>query len=120
MNEIIAVLGAVGVGYALAVVTWLFYLAVMSLAPHRHTMSPVARAHAYVLLGVGFALDFVLNVVVGTVLFLKLPQDWLLTGRLERYINDQRETRWRRALALWICFHLLDQFDPKGSHCGRR
>lgn len=103
--------------YGICVATWIFYLAVMNLAPHRGQLHPVAKAHAYALLGVGLALDLVLNFVVGTILFLKHPQDWLLTGRLTRYIKDEQEARWRRATALWLCRHLLDQFDPKGGHC---
>lgn len=107
-------------GYGLAVATWLFYLAVMHLKPHRDALHPIARAHAYALLGVGLVLDFVLNVLIGSILFAKPPQDWLLTGRLQRYIRDPGEKAWRRALAAWICRHLLDQFDPSGNHCGGR
>lgn len=103
--------------YLLFVVTWVFYLAVMSLAPYRHDLHPVAKVHGYALLGIGLVLDLLLNVVVCSVLFLKYPQDWLLTGRLSRYITDQEEKKWRRVLAGWICSHLLDQFDPKGIHC---
>ena len=103
--------------YALTVVTWIFYLAVMNLAPHRKELHSVAKVHGYALLAVGLLFDFVLNVVVCSVLFMKYPQDWLLTGRLSRYIKDNREKPWRRKLAGWLCHHLLDQFDPKGLHC---
>jgi hypothetical protein len=103
--------------YGLCVVTWLFYLAVMNLKEHRDNMYWFARIHAYGLLGIGLVLDFVLNVIVGTVVFLKYPQNVLLTGRLSRYIRDPDEKPWRRKLACWICEHLLDQFDPNGRHC---
>ncbi len=112
-----SIITSIAAGYALCVVTWTLYLAIMSLRPHRDSLHPVAKAHAYMLLGVGLFLDFVLNVVVCSVLFLKHPQDWLLTGRLTRYIQDPDETPWRRGLAKWLCSHLLDQFDPDGGHC---
>jgi len=104
-------------GYALAFLTWVMYLAVMNIARFRHDLYPIAKAHAYVLAAVALVFDFLLNVVVGTVVFLKPPKDLLLTGRLSRYILDPSEALWRRKLAGWICSRLLDQFDPYGHHC---
>jgi len=105
------------VGYGLAVVTWVFYLAVMNIARFRSDLYPIAKAHAYVLVVMALVLDFLLNVVVGTVVFLKPPQDLLLTHRLSRYISNPSERLWRRKLAGWFCSRLLDQFDPMGLHC---
>jgi hypothetical protein len=116
----IELLITIAIGYGLMVVTWLFYLAVMALMPHRHNLHPIAKAHAYVLLGIGLALDALLNLVVGTLLFLDPPREWLLTLRLMRYLRNVHERAWRRDLAEWLCDHLLDQFDPNGTHCGRR
>jgi hypothetical protein len=103
--------------YGLAFVTWLFYLAAMNLMAHRHDMYPIAKAHAYPLIAVGLVLDVAVNVLVASVLFMKYPQDWLLTSRLKRYLLDKNERPWRRSLAFWVCSRLLDQFDPKGKHC---
>lgn len=111
------ILLALGAAYALAVVTWLFYLAIQALAPRKREMHPVARYHGYALLAVGLVLDVLVNVLVASVLFLKLPRDALLTGRLTRYKNDATERPWRRKLAGWLCEHLLDTFDPDGCHC---
>jgi hypothetical protein len=105
------------VGYLLALVTWLFYLAAMNLLRHKDAMHPVAKLHAYALVAVGVVLDALLNAIVATVLFLDPPRDALLTGRLRRYINDPKERPWRRRVAKWVCVHLLDQFDPTGDHC---
>lgn len=109
---------AVAGGYALAVATWLFYLAVMAISPHKDNLHPVAKAHAYVLLVVALALDVTLNVVVGTALFLDPPRELLMTDRLKRYVSSESADSWRRVTAGWICKHLLDQFDPDGDHCG--
>jgi hypothetical protein len=104
--------------YALVVMTWVFYLAAMNLMPHLKTMHPIARAHAYAVVVIALALDVVINVIVGTVLFLDPPRELLLTNRLKRYQLDARwGGTWRASLAFWLCTHLLDQFDPNGDHC---
>jgi hypothetical protein len=100
-------------GYVLAVLTWLFYLAIMHVMKVRHDLHPVAKAHAYVLMVIGLALDLVLNIVVGTVAFSDLPREWLLTSRLKRY--KMGRDGWRKSFAYWICEHLLNQFDE--GHC---
>lgn len=100
-------------GYALAVLSWLFYLAIMHLKRVRDDLHPVAKAHAYLLLSAGLVLDVVLNAVVGSVLFLEPPRELLLTSRLKRL---KRGDGWRAKLADWVCEHLLEQFDE--GHCG--
>lgn len=112
-----AILAPVG-AYLLAFATWMLYLAAMAIIPKKSRLSPVAKAHAYVLVSVAIVMDAVLNIIVASVLFLDPPRDLLLTGRLKRYIRDPQEFPWRRALALWVCEHLLDPFDPDGNHCG--
>jgi hypothetical protein len=102
--------------YMLAFVSWFFYVTVMGLAARRDQLGPLVRWHAYPIVAVGFALDFVLQMLVGTILFLDPPREWLLSPRLTRYRRDPDET-WRRDLACWICTNLLDPFDPRGHHC---
>lgn len=113
MNYAIYAAGA----YALALATWIFYLAVMALIPHRHNLRPIAKAHAYLLVAVGLVLDVVLNVIVASIMFLEPPHPrrMLLTARLS--YHNTRAHGWRTRLARWLCVHLLDQFDPRGHHC---
>lgn len=111
-----AILGWIIGGYFLAFATWLFYLSSMALLARKDEMSMVARYHAYPIIAIGLALDFLLQMVVGTIAFLDWPREWLLSPRLSRYRHDPDET-WRRDLACWICRNLLDQFDPHGQHC---
>jgi len=111
---VLNLLGLVVASYILVLVTWLFYLAIMHLRMVRHDLHPVAKANAYVLLAIGLVLDFITNVVVGSVLFLDPPREWLLTDRLQRYKNLDRES-WRGKTAYWLCEHLLNQFDE--GHC---
>jgi len=101
-------------GYLFAFLCWILYLAVMSLATHRKEMGLVVKAHALLLLAVAYPLDLVLNVVVGSVVFLSPPLEFTFTGRLKRH---QREGGWRGSLAAWVCKNLLNAFDPDGHHC---
>ena len=106
------VLLAVG-GYLLTLVTWLFYIAIMHLRMVRHSLHPVAKVNAYILLFFGLILDFLLNVTVASVLFHEPPKEWLLTERLKRMKREGNA--YQRAVAYWICEHLLNQFDD--VHC---
>lgn len=101
--------------YGLLVVTWVLYLAIMNLSAHRHEMGPFARFNAYcVVLPIGYLFDAALNLLV-CALFLRWPRDWLLTGTLKRHINTN--DGWRCSVSAWVCEHLLNPFDPKGTHC---
>ena len=111
MSIVTYILGA----YAFVVLCWVLYLAIMNLAEHFDSLHPVAKFNAYcIILPVGYALDFALNLAVCAA-FLRRPRDWLLTGTLKRTINT--DDSWRADVAAWICTHLLNQFDPKGKHC---
>lgn len=103
--------------WALALITWVLYLAIMALLPHRNELYPVAKFHAYILLAFGLVFDVALNVIVGSILFLEPPHPSriLLTARLSEHVTHNHG--WRTALAKWLCMHLLDQFDPNGKHC---
>ena len=104
-----------GAFWALFVLCWVLYLAIMNLAEHRDRLHPVAKFHAYfVILPVGYVVDAALNLLVCG-LFLRIPRDWLLTGTLKRTIAT--DDGWRCTVACWVCEHLLNQFDPKGRHC---
>ena len=99
--------------YVLALATWTFYLAAMSLIEHRATLHPVARANAYVVISLGLALDVAWNLASSFLLW-DLPRELLFTTKLKRLkaVGGRRG-----AIAAWVCAHMLDQFDPKGSHC---
>jgi glycerol-3-phosphate acyltransferase PlsY len=105
--------------YCSVFVLWVLYLAVMNLRSNLLKMGPVARAHGYALLLIAVPLDWLVNVIIGSLLFWDRPANWkeLLTGRLKRYHLAPVRDTWRGALAEWICTHLLDPFDPSGDHC---
>lgn len=94
--------------------TWGMYLAVMNLMAARKTMPLVTKLFAYPLAAIGIIMDVLINIIVGTILFLELPKTWLLTARLQSHLDD---TGWRGSIAVWICANLLDPFDARGYHC---
>jgi len=102
---------------AFTFITWGMYLSVMNLIEQKERLSFESKCFAYPLAAVGVILDFLYNVVYGSIMFLELPREWLLTKRLNRHIG---EDTWRGKLANWFCVHLLDPFDSKGYHCSRK
>jgi len=96
---------------------WLLYLLVMGLyrAKLQGRLSKVALVLGAPVYLIGYLLDVFVQITIATVLFWELPKEGLLTGRLTRHIK--RGKGWRRDLSKWICFHLLDPFDPHGTHC---
>lgn len=111
-----SVLLIIGSAYALVLVTWVLYLAIMNLAPRRAEMHPVVRVHAYALLAIGYPLDVLLNGLVCLVMW-RRPQDWTLTYTLKRIQNTEPNDSWRCIAATWFCTYFLNPFDAKGRHC---
>lgn len=105
---------------ALIYLTWLFFLAVMALKSARDNgkLTTMSKVLAYPLLGVGWLLDFSLNMAT-TPVFLDLPREWLLTIRCDRYLSIKNPVglnKYRQGLARWLCQNLLDPFQS-GGHC---
>ena len=102
--------------FILTLSTWVTYLAAMNFDRVRKEVgvSKVAEIFAMIMLGPGILMDVLLNLFVGTLLFVQIPKEWLFTGRMKR--NKDR-TDWRGKLARGICKDLLDPFDPDCKHC---
>jgi len=105
--------------YLLTTLTLVFYLAVMNLKRNREALTPIVKVFAYPALGVGLLLDLVFNFTIGTIMFLEIPQEWLMTARLNRHLLD-RHNDWRDVVADWFAKNFLDPFDPKGTHVKRK
>lgn len=102
---------------ALTYTLWLLYVLVMGLyrAKLQGRLSKVALVLGFPVYMLGYLLDVFVQLTIATVLFVELPREGLVTGRLTRHIK--RGHGWRRDLSLWICSRLLDPFDPRGTHC---
>ena len=66
---------------------------------------------------VAFVVDLLMQMTVFTLVFLDLPSHWLVTHRLRYYMQHLPPYHWRRRWADRLCHHLLDPYDPTGSHC---
>lgn len=107
--------------------TWGFYVMVMNLIRVKQNMPLFSKLLAYPVAFVGIIMDVLLNVIIGTILFVELPKvrHLLFTARLQEHIDDFRLStepatglrKWRHNVAIWICVNLLDPFDSKGFHC---
>jgi len=103
--------------YLIAMATLVFYLAIMNLKRNKSRINKTNGFFFGQIIIVGLFLDFVMNVIVGTLFFRELPREWLFTYRLNRHLEES--SGWRLRMAAWWCKNLLDPFDPAGSHCGR-
>lgn len=102
------------------IILWYLYAVVMALVSARDrytgTLPWPIRALGYPALFAGLAIDFVVNVVFCTVIFLALPREWTVSARLWDYSNAAPS--WRQRTALWLRVNLLDPIDPSGTHRG--
>jgi hypothetical protein len=100
--------------------TWFAFLAVMALKSARDNgkLTRASMVLAIPVLVLGWLLDFSLN-MCSTVVFLDLPQEWLLTIRCDRYLSISSPSgfnAYRQKLARLLCKNLLDPFQS-GGHC---
>lgn len=98
---------------------WAIYILVMGVyrAHLSGRLSRVGYALGLPWVVVGYVVDAVSQYTIATLLFLDTPRrrEHLVTDRLKRYSNGP--AGWRRTVAVWVCTHLLDMFDPSGDHC---
>lgn len=93
-------------------VTWLYYVAVMSLKVKYDTLPFESKVLALIHLPIGLLLDFCLNVIMSP-LFLEPPFEMTLSARLKRH--RERSTGFRLKIADYICENLLNPFEK--GHC---
>jgi hypothetical protein len=104
--------------FAASYVTWVMYLAVMTLERSRNANALPKPAYylGLPLLYVGLVVDFLLNVTVASVLFIEIPHEWTVSARTKRHFFEP--SGWRHAIAVWLAHNLLNPFDPAGAHVG--
>jgi len=108
----------IALGWAVLVL-WLlavFYIAVMNIkrVRDRGELTKLMYVFGVPMLWIGLVLDLIANVLIFTVLFLELPKEPLVTGRLKRH--KYHGTGWRHRLALFFEKH-IDPFEDKpGGH----
>ena len=95
---------------------WVLFLATMNLgqAKAEGKLKGFALYAGYTVLAVGLLVDFVVQVTVATVLWLELPRELTVSGRVERLCREGHG--YRLTLALWFRRVLLAPFDRSGGH----
>ena len=109
------VISFVGYAIVLAAIVHMSYVYAMGVkrAYHDDELRWPVMVLAVPTLAIMLPLYILLNVTVGTVLFLELPRDVRFTRRVQRHMEKDD---WRGAQARWWCDHFLDPFD-EGGHC---
>lgn len=94
---------------------WILFLAVMNLARAKEAgkLTKTATILGTPVLIVGYVLDFLINVLVMTIVLLEPPGEMTVSERLKRH--NRESTGWRKAVAQWF-EPLLDPYDPDGDH----
>lgn len=92
--------------------TYVYYVAVMSLKRKWDQLSTRAKIAAAPQIIIGFVLNFILNLLASPI-FLELPREMGLTGRLKRH--RRKGSGYRLRLADSLCENWLNPFDD--GHC---
>lgn len=95
-------------------ITWLLYLASVSLYRNGKPDLPLLiKPFALVVTVFGTFFNWVLNIVLGTLMFLELPKELYFSARVGRH--KKHSSGWRNKLAMFFCGKLLNPFDQ--DHC---
>lgn len=99
--------------YALlfSLVFWILFVSIMTLYKRRKQL--IAGFLFYTLLPIGFMIDVVYNVTLGSLIFWELPHELTLSQRMTRHIKE--DDGWRKKVATWICSKLVEPWDY--NHC---
>lgn len=94
---------------------WVFFLAVMKLRDVRDAgkLNGQAKYPATLVLCIGYALDFAVNMVPATILFLELPRELTVSERTKRHREEQT---FRGSISRWLRKGFLAIADTSGAH----
>ena len=94
---------------------WIGYLALTNADRVRAAgqMTPVARVLITPALLVFGALDVLVNVTIGSILYLELPRRWTLS---QRAASHYRADTWRGNISRWLGHNVLNAYDRTGDH----
>ena len=87
----------------------------MNLKANKNELTKTVKVIGYPLLFIGLIFDIAFNLIVGSIVFIEPPKEWLFTNRCIRHI---KRSNFRGKVARWFCRNFLNPFDPSGTHCG--
>jgi hypothetical protein len=99
-------------------VLWVIYTAMMRLKQVREAgkLTLAMKVLGYPVLFFGLVIDFLLNAIPGSIIFMEWPREYTLSERLWRH--SQESTGYKQKVAELIRVNLLDAIDPSGVHRG--
>jgi len=102
-------------GFLVMAFVHMSYVYVMGLkrAYDKGTLSKWVYPFAIPTIAIMLPFYFLMNVTVGSILFLELPMTLQFTSRLQRHM---RKDNWRGKQARFWCSKFLDSFE-EGGHC---
>lgn len=97
---------------------WVMFVCVMRLQMLRDAgqLTLGQKIMGYPVLALGLVLDCAVNTSLCTMIFVELPREWTVSGRLWRH--STQGNGWRKKTALFVRTQLLDTADPRGYHSG--
>lgn len=95
-------------------VLWVHFLAVMHLKERLDKLTKPALILGKVTLFVGLLLDLFWQVFPATILWVELPKELTVSGRVQRLCKSGHGYRYN--LAVWFKDNWLALFDPSGDH----
>ena len=106
--------------YLLLLSPWVLFILFAAAMHLKHVRDDGKLTTAQKVLGypwviLGLVLDVLVNVVIGSPLFLEFPREWTASARLWRLSNGDG---WRQKVAEALRVGLLDSLDPSGIHKG--
>lgn len=76
-------------------------------------LTTLGKVFGYPTLVIGLVLDFLVNVLLMTIVMYEIPQEWTVTDRLKRHHRES--TGWRLSVVKFF-EPVLDPLDPSGDH----
>lgn len=106
---------------------WVVFRIIMRLKTRKDSgevFTTWTKTWGYPLLAFGYLLDFLTNIVHGTILFLELPKELTVSARVSRHTHDKTVPAWymrplvmyRYKVACLLRDRLLKPYDPSGGH----
>ena len=102
--------------WAFAIIFYALYVASITLYAHRKDVNWCVYLIGAPVLICMVLIDVFAQLTLCTIIFLDLPQEWMVTLRLRRY-KLQENMNWRKKAAQFVCEKLLNPFDPTKEHC---
>ena len=99
--------------YLLFTFTYIYYVSVIKIVEVRDKIHLLMKLLIIPHLILGVGLDVLVNLIIGSLLGLERPREWLFTARLKRW--KASGNAWQRRVAHWLCEGGLNPIDP--NHC---